>query len=154
MKKAIIGSITAAAVLFSGASPFIAPAQTVEAASYSYKDTAIATGKKLMGVPYKWGGTTTKGFDCSGFIQYIFKKAGKTLPRTTEQMYQVGTSVSKAKLQKGDLVFFQTYKKGPSHVGVYLGNNQFLQASTSKGVTITSLSNSYWKARYIGAKRI
>ena len=114
----------------------------------------IQTGKKYIGVPYVWGGSTPSGFDCSGFVQYVFRQHGISLPRTSAQQYGVGTAVSKAALKAGDLVFFNTSGSGVSHLGIYLGNGEFLHASTSKGVTISLLSNSYWATRYIGAKRV
>lgn len=114
----------------------------------------IATAKKYIGVPYVWGGSTPNGFDCSGFVQYVFNAHGISLPRTSKQQYGVGTYVAKANLKAGDLVFFDTEGNGVSHLGIYIGNNQFIHASTSKGVTITSLSNTYWAPKYYGAKRI
>ncbi|MEK5137654.1 NlpC/P60 family protein [Priestia sp. FSL W8-0001] len=113
----------------------------------------INKGKQYVGVPYRWGGTTPRGFDCSGFISYTFKQgAGITLPRTVAEIYKKGTRVTS--LQPGDIVFFQTYQKGASHAGIYMGNNQFLHSSSSKGVSVASLKDSYWSKRYIGAKRI
>lgn len=115
----------------------------------------IATAKQYIGVPYVWGGTSPNGFDCSGLVYYVFRQHGITLNRTAATQYQHGTYVSKADLQAGDLVFFQnTYKSGISHVGIYIGGGQFIHASSSAGVTISYLSNSYWSGHYYGARRV
>lgn len=115
----------------------------------------IANAKQYIGVPYVWGGTSPSGFDCSGLVYYVFKQHGITLNRTAATQYQHGVYVSKSNLQPGDLVFFQnTYKAGISHVGIYIGNGQFIHASSSKGVTISELSNSYWASHYYGARRV
>lgn len=111
-----------------------------------------STAVSLKGVPYSWGGTSPSGFDCSGFIQYVFSKHGKSLPRTTKELFQNGQSISQ--LQTGDLVFFSTYRSGPSHAGIYLGNRQFIHAGSSTGVTISSLDHSYWSQRYLGGRRL
>ncbi len=115
----------------------------------------VATARKYIGVPYLWGGSTPKGFDCSGYTRYVFAAHGISLPRTTDTQWRTGTAVSKANLKEGDLVFFgDTYRAGISHVGIYVGNNQFIHASSSKGVIITSMDNSYWASRYYGARRV
>ena len=119
------------------------------------KSQLMAVAKKYIGVTYVWGGTTPKGFDCSGLVQYVFKAHGITLPRTSKEQWTVGTAISKSQLKVGDLVFFaNTYTTGVSHVGIYVGNNQFIHASSSQGVTISSLSNSYWAAHYHGCRRV
>lgn len=121
----------------------------------SKADKIIATAKKYIGVPYKWGGSSPSGFDCSGFVQYVFKAHGISLNRTCETQYKHGTYVSKSSLKPGDLVFFQnTYKAGISHIGIYIGNGQFIHASSSKGVVISNLSSSYYVTHYYGARRV
>ncbi len=114
----------------------------------------VATAKSCLGVPYKWGGESMSGFDCSGLIQYVYKKHGISLGRTCKKQYAAGTPISKSSLQPGDLVFFQnTYTSGLSHAGIYIGDGQFIHAS-SDGVMVSSLSNSYWKSHYYGACRV
>ncbi|MFD2881924.1 C40 family peptidase [Paenibacillus rhizoplanae] len=118
----------------------------------SKMDTVIS--KKPLERHIKPGGTNTNGFDCSGFTKYVFKNVGLTLPRTSKAQYKVGTTVSKSNLRSGDLVFFNTLGNGVSHVGIYVGNGKFAQSSSSRGVTISSMSQSYWANRYVGAKRV
>ncbi|MBU9722629.1 MULTISPECIES: peptidoglycan-binding protein [Bacillaceae] len=112
----------------------------------------IADAATYIGTPYLWGGTTGGGFDCSGFIQYMFKKNNVHLPRTVAEQWNATTAVSKPKV--GDIVYFETYKTGPSHNGIYIGNNQFIHSGSSSGVAISSLNNSYWSSRYLGARKI
>lgn len=128
----------------------------IDTASYTAKaDSIIATAKKYIGVPYVWGGETPSGFDCSGFVQYVFEKNGISLNRTVVTQYKHGYAISKANLQPGDLVFFQnTYTSGLSHIGIYIGNDQFIHCSSSQGVTISSLSNTYWASHYHSARRV
>ncbi len=129
-------------------------AEALKAPAATTADQIISTAKQYLGVPYLWGGTTPNGFDCSGFVQYVFAKHGISLPRTSKQQYGVGTAVSKSQLQKGDLVFFDTSGSGVSHVGIYAGDDLFIHASTSKGVIFSSLDNTYWAPRYLGARRV
>ncbi|WNF37338.1 peptidoglycan-binding protein [Bacillaceae bacterium IKA-2] len=110
----------------------------------------VADASQLLGTPYVWGGTTSAGMDCSGFIQNVFQKSKIQLPRTVAQMWNVGQTVSKPKV--GDLVFFETYTKGPSHAGIYIGNNQFIHSGASTGVTVSNLTTNYWSSRYLGSK--
>lgn len=115
----------------------------------------IATAKKYIGIPYLWGGTSPgTGFDCSGYVQYVFAKNGISLPRVSRDQYTVGTSVDFNNLQPGDLVFFSFAGNGiVDHDGIYIGNGQFINSSSSKGVTIYNLGP-YWKSVYVGAKRV
>ncbi|ADU30440.1 peptidoglycan-binding protein [Evansella cellulosilytica] len=124
--------------------------ETIEKSSNSMENI-IARGEQLIGTPYLWGGTSPSGFDCSGFLLYVFKQEGLSLPRSIVDIWNASSSVSEP--SRGDLVFFETYKKGPSHAGIYLGNGAFLHTGTSTGVTISHLDESYWKNRYLGAKR-
>ena len=114
----------------------------------------ISASMNYIGVPYVFGGTSPYGFDCSGYVQYVFAKAGISIPRTADVQYDFGTPISTTDLVSGDLVFFSTYTYGASHVGIYLGDNNFIHASSSRGVTIDSLGSSYWSSHYIGARRI
>ncbi len=125
-----------------------APQQVSRSDSSSLVDNALS----LSGVPYVYGGTSRSGFDCSGFTQYVYKGSGISLPRTSSTQYNVGTSVKRAELQQGDLVFFATYNSGPSHVGIYIGGDSFIHASNS-GVRTSSLNESYYAGRYLGARR-
>jgi cell wall-associated NlpC family hydrolase len=114
----------------------------------------IQTAKHYIGVPYQFGGTTPKGFDCSGYLQYVFAQQKISIPRTADEQYRLGKTINRSALQSGDLVFFTTYESGPSHCGIYIGDGKFIHTSSSKGVRIDELDNPYWKPKYIGAKRI
>ncbi|TWT03581.1 C40 family peptidase [Planomicrobium sp. CPCC 101079] len=114
--------------------------------SSSIDSKVVSEALALRGTPYVFGGTTTRGFDCSGFIQYVFKQAGKSVSRTTLTQYAETHAVSSP--QPGDLVFFaNTYRAGISHVGIYIGNNQFVHAGGSKAAVV-SLNDSYWGKKF------
>ena len=124
-------------------------------ASASSAATLVDSARSYLGVKYVYGGTTSSGFDCSGFTQASFKKAGISIPRTTGSQYATGSAVAKSNLQTGDLVFFNTSGRGVSHVGIYVGSNNFIHASTSRGVMISSINDPhYWGSRYVGARRV
>ena len=118
-------------------------------------DSIITTAKQYLGVKYQWGGTTPQtGFDCSGYVSYVFAQNGISLPRVSRDQYKVGTEVAFADLQRGDLVFFSLAGDGiVSHDGIYLGEGQFINASSSKGVTVYVIGP-YWKSVYVGARRV
>jgi cell wall-associated NlpC family hydrolase len=108
---------------------------------------------RFLGVRYSFGGTSAYGFDCSGYVQHVFALMGRSLPRTADAQYDAGKSFA-GQPQAGDLVFFHTYARGVSHVGIALGDDKFVHASSSHGVMVSNLHDSYWGARYLGAKRV
>ena len=115
--------------------------------------TLTSSALRFLGTPYVFGGTSVYGFDCSGYTQHVFAMLGVRIPRTADAQYYAGMYPAGG-IRTGDLVFFQTYEPGPSHVGIYLGGGHFVHASSSHGVMVSSLFDSYWAARYLGAKRV
>lgn len=129
-------------------------AQTYGNLPQANAQSVIAFGEQFMGTPYVWGGTSpSPGFDCSGFIQYVFGHFGISLQRTSESQFAEGVPVAENNLQPGDLVFFSTYAPGASHVGIYIGNGMMLD-SEDMGLVIDNISNSYWGPRYLGARQV
>jgi cell wall-associated NlpC family hydrolase len=129
------------------------PAPTTVSIPTSSTIPVVEMAKTLLGVPYSWGGSSSSGFDCSGFIHYVFNQTGMKIGRySTEGYYSRSYYVDQP--QVGDLVFFEnTYKPGISHLGIYVGNNEFIHADGTKGVMITNLNNTYYKERFDGFKR-
>lgn len=126
-----------------------------EVSDLTLKDRLMLFAKKMLHLPYKFGANGVAGVDCSSYVQKVFGIAGVSLPRSAREQFTVGEAVEKSQLAVGDLVFFQTYARFPSHVGIYLGNNLFIHASSrTKRVTIDSLEHPYYVSRYIGAKRL
>ena len=137
--------------------PASAPAESaprgghVTADGYSISSTALS----LRGAPYRNGGANPAGFDCSGFVKYVFEQHGVGLPRDTGRQFEIGAGVEPARLLPGDLVFFSTVAPGASHVGIAVGGDQFVHAPSSSGVVrVESLNSQYWSTRFIGARRV
>lgn len=114
----------------------------------------LKTAAKYKGVPYGFGGTTPRAFDCSGYVQFVFNQHKVKLPRMADAQCEQGIFVLQKNLRPGDLVFFTTYEPGASHVGIYAGSGKFWHASSSRGVMLSGLKDEYWRTRYYGARRI
>ena len=135
------------------ASPAV-PASPAQPASPA-RETLIDTALSFRGTPYRNGGTDPSGFDCSGFTQWVFAQHGFALPRDVEEQFKIGRKIKLDDLKPGDLVFFHTVAHGASHVGIYVADDQFVHAPSSKGVVRTeSINSSYWAQRFLAGRRI
>ena len=115
----------------------------------------VFTALQMVGVPYRYGGETPAGFDCSGLVQYVFARHGLTLPREVRDQYHLGHDVRLTDVKAGDLIFFETVSRGASHVGMAIGGDQFVHAPSSRGVVrVDRFSSSYWASRFVGARRL
>ncbi|WP_181186164.1 C40 family peptidase [Alkalicoccus urumqiensis] len=141
---------------------FLAALMMTSVFTWDMNQTSAASGQGIvqeahnyMGTPYSFGGDTPAAFDCSGFVQHVYEQFGIDLPRTSRDQANAGTYVAKSDLRPGDIVFYQgTWRDGVSHNGIYIGNNQMIHASRSRGVSVVSLDNSYWAPKYHSARRI
>ncbi|HET9705340.1 MAG TPA: C40 family peptidase [Vicinamibacterales bacterium] len=130
--------------------PLSAPGRGT-ADGYALSGTALS----LRGAPYRSGGGDPNGFDCSGFVRYVYQQHGVAMPRETREQFRVGKNVDRSDLEPGDLVFFSTTAPGASHVGIVVGGDQFVHAPSERGVVrVENLSAQYWASRYVGAKRV
>ena len=118
---------------------------------YALSGTALS----LRGAPYRLGGIDPSGFDCSGFVRYVYHQHGVAMPREVREQFRVGKNIDRGQLEPGDLVFFSTVAPGASHVGIIIGGDQFVHAPSERGVVrVESLNASYWASRFVGAKRV
>jgi cell wall-associated NlpC family hydrolase len=133
-----------------------APLAPSSRAAIAFDGYALAgTALGLRGIPYRNGGANPNGFDCSGFTQYVFAQYGISIPREVREQFHVGTPVQPDDLAAGDIVFFSTTDAGPSHVAIVIGGDEFVHAPSSSGVVrVEHLSSSYWRPRFIGARRV
>lgn len=135
-------------------------AQTVQPPSqphqtFGHMKTFFNDVTKYFGTRYRWGGQTPAGFDCSGFVGFMYDKVfNMRLPRTSREMSAIGTKVDKDQLQPGDLVFFQTRGRGINHVGIFIGANTFVHSSLSRGVVEEQLKQNFYEKQFAGAVRI
>ena len=145
---------------FPGASlpPGSAPAEATAAVASPAEGIQLpllSLALSLRGTPYRNGGSDPSGFDCSGFVQWVFAQQGMALPREVRQQYQVGDDIDNDDVKPGDLVFFETVSRGASHVGIALGGGEFVHAPSSNGVVrVERYTSGYWADRWIGARRI
>lgn len=159
-KKLLITSVAATAIALvsipvsAATAPKPAKAPTSTTATQQKDSAVIQYAKSLIGTPYKKDGITTKGFDASGYVQHVYQNSDINLPRSTKEIYKSGEKTTK--LKQGDLVFFDTVnkkKKEANFVGIYIGQDQFIAVTESKGVSIQDLKAPYWKKQYIGATK-
>ncbi len=153
--QSVLALLAAAPMLGSCASsvPYAQPTPVPSHTPQQTNHPATAIATRMLGAPYRYGGASPSGFDCSGLVYYAYHKAGYRVPRTSQLQYQDSLPVKSAHAREGDLLFFRIEGK-VSHVGVYLGNRQFIHAPASgKRVSITSLDNPYWRQRLIKTGR-
>ncbi len=134
---------------------FTEPDPSQAPAAGSIGEQIVAFAEQFLGTPYVWAGSSPSGFDCSGFVSYVFKNFGYTVNRTAASMYSNGVAVDKSELQIGDAVFFASSSESIGHVGIYIGDGEFIHSSSGCGyVTISGLDESYYSRMYVGARRI
>lgn len=151
IQKSLLATVASAAICLS---PF--PVGAAEENSAAFTSTELReTASKYLGIRYLYGGTTTSGFDCSGFVRKVYSDFGIELPRTAKEMYELGEPVEIGEIRPGDLLFYNTSGSGISHVAIYYGNGQMIHSQWGKGVSFSNFFDKYyWYDRFVGAKRI
>ena len=125
------------------------------APSEAFPPALVATALTFRGTPYRYGGSDPSGFDCSGFVQWVFALHGTAVPREVRDQYEAGEEIDREDVEPGDLVFFETVSRGASHVGIALGGGEFVHAPSSRGVVrVEHYDGPYWSERWVGARRI
>ena len=158
--RGVIGVVAAVVVGCAGTPPpkpaVAIPVTHTPQATTPTQTQVVTVAQSLLGTPYRYGGSTPKGFDCSGFISHVYREAaGVNLPRETQGLTQIGRSIEMADLRPADIVYFKIEQQGQLHAGIYLGDGRFIHApSTSGQVNIQRLDLDYWKTRYQGARRV
>jgi len=131
------------------------PPSAIAGAPAPWVSSLLTSALALRGTPYRMGGTDPSGFDCSGFVRFVFAQVGHQLPREVQAQFKTGRPIPRDQIQAGDLVFFETVSKGASHVGIALGNDEFVHAPSSRGVVRTErYTLEYWAKRWVGARRV
>jgi len=134
--------------------PATPPVEAPRATS-SQDEALVATALSFRGTPYRNGGSDPRGFDCSGFAQWVFAQYGIALPRNVEEQFKIGEKIKQDELKPGDLVFFHTESRGASHVGIFVADDQFIHAPSSRGVVrVEYINSTYWGPRFVGARRV
>lgn len=143
--------------LFAGPLPsaHAAPNSSADQSAAARGNSVVSVALRYVGSRYRYGGTSPSGFDCSGFVYYVYNRAGYGLGRSMYSQYSSGRHVSSSQLQPGDIIFFKnTYKRGLSHAAIYVGNGRIVHAANERtGVTVSNLWSPYWSAHYAGAVR-
>ena len=151
------GTVVATPRPFPGATvpPRSIPEDERTAETAGIQPAVISLALSLRGTPYRNGGSDPAGFDCSGFVQWVYAQQGTSLPREVRQQYRVGREIDSDEVRPGDLVFFETVSPGASHVGIALGGGEFVHAPSSRGVVrIERYTSGYWGDRWVGARRV
>ena len=151
------GPVTATPRPFPGAAvpPRPLPEDVRAAEPVTLQPAVVSLALSLRGTPYKNGGSDLEGFDCSGFVQWVFAHHGLALPREVKDQYRIGRDINTDDVKAGDLVFFETVSPGASHVGIALGGGEFVHAPSSRGVVrIERYTSGYWADRWVGARRV
>jgi cell wall-associated NlpC family hydrolase len=156
---AVIACLTACAAKGGVPRPFpkapTPPLSPSAAPASQLGDGLLETALSYRGVPYRNGGSDPTGFDCSGFVQWVFAQHGLGLPREVRDQFLLGRRIDRDDVEPGDLVFFETVSRGASHVGIAVGGNSFVHAPSSRGVVrVENYTTDYWKQRFVGARRL